>query len=88
MIKLIVFLNNHVVVSKIEEVSSELGEPDCRLIDPFTVKPPAIDGMAHTLEPWMSEYTKQNDFMIHSDKILTIAEPTARLVELYQGLTK
>jgi hypothetical protein len=88
MIKLLVFLDNTVLISKIEESPSELGEPDCKLSNPFEVKKPQIDGMAPTLESWLSGYTKQNEFMIHSDKILTIADPTARLIELYEELTK
>jgi len=88
MIKLLVLLNGNILITSIEEVGSELGEPDCKLVNPFFVKKPSIDGMALTLEPWLSEYTKQTEFMIHSDKILTITEPTARLLELYQDLTK
>lgn len=88
MIKLIILLNSQIIISKIEEVPSELGEPDCKLVNPFIIKPPQIEGTSPVLEPWMSLYTKQNDFMIHSDKILTIADPTARLLELYQDLTK
>jgi hypothetical protein len=88
MIKILVLLNNEVVISLIEEVPSELGEPDCRIIDPFIIKEPQIAGTNHTLEPWLSGYTKQNIFMIHSDKILTITDPTARLKELYEDLTK
>jgi hypothetical protein len=88
MIKVLVLLNGNTVITSIEEVGSELGEPDCKLLNPFCIKKPQLEGMAPTLEPWLSEYTKQTDFMIHSDKILTIAEPTARLLELYQDLTK
>lgn len=88
MIKVLVLLNNNVLITKIEEVGSELGEPDCKLVSPFIIKKPQVEGMAPTLEPWMTEYTKQTEFMIHSDKILTIAEPSARLVEIYNDLTK
>lgn len=87
MIKILVFLDGSVLLSLIEEVGSELGEPDCKLTKPFIIKN-QIGGLPPTLEPWLSEYTKQDDFMIHSDKILTIAEPTARLLELYEDLTK
>lgn len=87
MIKILIFVDGNCLISKIEEVGSELGEPDCKLISPFVIKK-SHDGLAPTLEPWMSEYTKQVEFMIHSDKILTIAEPTVRLTELYEDLTK
>lgn len=88
MIKILVFLDKTVLISKIEESPSELGEPDCKLVKPFLIRPPQIPGTSHTIEPWLTEYSKQEVFMIHSDKILTIADPTARLVELYEDMTK
>lgn len=88
MIKILIFVNNDAVISSIEEVGSELGEPDCKLIKPFLVKKNPIDGMPPNLEPWMCDFTKQDEFMVHSDKILTIVEPTARLLELYGDMTK
>lgn len=88
MIKVLALLNNTVLVSKIEEVPSELGEPDCKLTNPFVIKKHPIEGLQSTLEPWFSDYTKQESFMIHSDKILTIIEPSAKLVEQYEQLTK
>jgi hypothetical protein len=81
MIKLLV-LANQTLISKIDEVGSELGEPDCKLINPFCVN--LIDG---TLTPWLSDFTSQSEFMIHSDKILTIAEPNTKLLERYQKVT-
>ena len=85
-IKCIVFLNKEVVISEIEEVGSELGEPDCRIIKPFSVKTEEITSHV-TLESWLSDYTKQNEFMIHSDKILTILDPKPTLLEKYLELT-
>jgi len=69
-------------MTQIEEVSSELGEPDCRLTEPFLVRD---DG---TLEPWLVDLTTQNSFMMHSDKILTIVEPNDKLIDKYEGLVK
>ena len=88
MIKILVFLDKTILISKVEESPSELGEPDCKLVKPFLIKEPQIAGLSHTIEPWLSEYSKQDVFMVHSDKILTIAEPTARLIELYEDMTK
>ena len=82
MVKILILLNNQVIISKIEEVGSELGEPDCKLINPFIVKDNSI------LEPWISSYTIQSEFMIHSDKILTIADPREALLEKYEKLIK
>lgn len=37
-LKLLVLLNKEILITKIEEVPSELGEPDCKLINPFIIK--------------------------------------------------
>ena len=83
MIKLLMLLNNQILVSQIEEVPSELGEPDCKLVEPFILN--EKDG---TLSPWLVGISSQNTFMIHSDKILTIADPKPTLLEKYQNLIK
>ena len=38
MIKIIALSNGQYIISEIEEVSTELGEPDCKLIKPFELK--------------------------------------------------
>lgn len=81
-IKLLALLNNQLLVTQIEEVPSELGEPDCRLLKPFIIN---ADG---TLAPWIGDFSSQSIFMIHSDKILTISEPKPTLIEKYQSLIK
>lgn len=81
MIKLLVLENGQLLVSKIDEVGSEMGEPDCKLTNPFVVN-------GETLQPWLVEYTNQNVFMIHSDKIITLTDPKPTLLEKYQNLTK
>lgn len=86
MIKLMLLVNNQILMSQIEEVSSELGEPDCKLINPFTVKNTEFG--ATTLEPFLIGVTKQNTFMISSDKIITLADPTPTLLEKYEDLVK
>jgi hypothetical protein len=81
-IKLLVLMNNQILVSQIEEVGADIGEPDCKLIEPFLVT------QESTLEPWMLSYTNQNWFMINSDKILTIVDPNPIFLEKYQNLIK
>ena len=78
MIKLIVLLDQQKLVSQIDEVTSELGEPDCKLTEPFLLKE---DG---TLTPWLVGVTNENVFMITSDKILTLTEPKPTILEKYQ----
>jgi hypothetical protein len=75
-------LNNQILISKIEEVGADIGEPDCKLINPFVIKE------QNTLEPFLLGVTKQDYFMISSEKILTLADPTPTLLEKYEDLIK
>ena len=79
-LKILILVNNQTVISEIEEVQSELGEPDCKLTEPFTINE---DG---TLSPWLLDLTNQNTFMISSDKILTLIEPNSKLVKKYEDV--
>ena len=81
-IKAIVLTNNQVLVSQIDEVGADVGEPDCKLTNPYMLKD---DG---TMEPWLLSVSRQDVFMISSDKILTLTEPMPTLVEKYEELTK
>tara|TARA_Y100000996_G_scaffold327743_1_gene263806 strand:- start:249 stop:458 length:210 start_codon:yes stop_codon:yes gene_type:complete len=69
-------------VSQIDEVGADVGEPDCKLTNPYMLKD---DG---TMEPWLLSVSRQDIFMISSDKILTLTEPMPTLVEKYEELTK
>ncbi len=78
------------ILSQIEEVTSELGEPDCRLVEPFVVttsdqKITLQEGMM-VLAPWLLNVTNQNTFMISSDKILTIVDPNTKLTKKYEEM--
>ena len=81
-VKIVVLLNNLILISQIEEVGADIGEPDCKLIDPFVIK------SDKTMEPFLCGYTKENTFMMSSDKILTLADPTPTLLEKYEDLIK
>jgi len=81
-VKILLLTNNQMLISQIEEISSDLGEPDCKLTEPFVIND---DG---TLSPWMIEYTSQNVYMISSEKIVTIVDPKPTLLEKYQQLIK
>ena len=82
-IKAILLTTNQILVSQIDEVAASVpGEPDCKLTKPFTL---TSDGM---LESWMMTATRDEEFMISSDKILTLVTPTPTLVEKYEDLTK
>lgn len=69
-----------ILVTEIIEVGSELGEPDCKLINPYEFF--SEDNM----KPW-PEVTNQTELMIHSDSILTIVDPTPEIIKKYLELT-
>ena len=82
-VKVIHLTTNQILISEIAEIAAVVpGEPDCKLVNPFVIKED------QTLEPWLLNVTKDDIFMISSDKILTLAEPTPTLLEKYLDLTK
>ena len=72
---------DNVLVSEVEEVSSEIGDPDCKLIKPYRF---FQDGR---MEPWIKA-SNQTEYMVRSSDILTIADPTPEVVEAYLKLTE
>ena len=81
-IKLLILVNQQRLVSQIEEIGADIGQPDCKLTEPFIV------GDDNTLSPWLVESTNQSVFMLSSDKILTLVDPKPTLLEKYQDLLK
>ena len=75
-------MNNLKIVTQIEEVLADIGDPNCKMIEPYVVSE------QDTLSPWLVECTSQNEFMISSDKILTILDPKPTLLEKYENLIK
>jgi hypothetical protein len=78
-------MDNLILISQIEEVGADIGEPNCKLIKPFVAKKELTMTI---LEPLLCGYTKQDTFMISSDKIITLADPTPTLLEKYEDLIK
>ena len=81
--KVIILTNLIILLAKVEEVGADIGEPDCKLIEPFV-----FDSNSGKLYPWLSEFTVENTFMISSDKILTLAEPNEKYITLYEEAIK
>ena len=81
--KIIHLQTNQILISQIEEAPAVVpGEPDCKLSNPFLIKEDNV------LEPWLLNITKDDIFMLSSDKILTLCDPTPTLLEKYQDLIK
>ena len=82
-IKIVHLTTNQILITELADVAAVVpGEPDCKMINPFTIKED------QTLEPWLLSVTKDDVFMISSDKILTLADPTPTLLEKYIDLIK
>ena len=85
-------MNNRILLSEIEEVGAEVGEPDCKLTNPVILKTTeekiTVEEGQVLMTPWLKSFTRTNEFMISSDKILTIADPTADILEKYEDLIK
>ena len=81
-VKVILLTNSERLISEIEEEGAEIGEPDCKLINPMEI------WESNNLAPWMMDHTMQDTFMISSDKIITLADPMPTLLEKYLEKTK
>ena len=85
-IKVLALTNHQYLISEIEEVgSADIGEPDCKLVNPFIIN---TESGQTILEPFLTSVTRDTEFMMGSDKILTLAEPTPTILEKYLDLLK
>lgn len=82
-IKCLLLKNDLVLISEIIEVGSELGHPDCKLINPYLLK--KSTEQEYYLEWWL-DFTSQNEIMMHSDSILTIVDPREDVLKKYLEL--
>ena len=83
-VRVIALTNNHYIVSQVDEVVAEdIGQPDCKLTKPYVVN---TESGKTILEPFMMDLTRDDTFMMGSDKILTLAVPTPTLLEQYLNL--
>ena len=74
------------LISEIVEVAAiDIGQPDCKLLNPFVIN---TESGQTILEPWLLNITQDDTFMMSSDKILTLCEPTPALLEKYESITK
>ena len=85
-VRVIALTNNNYIISQIDEVPTEdIGQPDCKLTKPYIVN---TESGKTILEPFMIDLTRDDTFMMGSDKILTLAIPTPTLLEQYLNLIK
>ena len=79
-IKCILVDVDNLLISEIEEIDAELGNPNCKLTNPVVFE--SLDKMKPLIEA-----SNDTEFMIRSEDILTIADPTAEVIAKYKELT-
>ena len=73
----VLFLTNQMIlIAEIDEVLADIGQPDCKLINPCVI----VDGK---LSRWLSDLTINKEMFMSSDKILTLVDPTPKLLNEY-----
>ena len=85
-IKIVVFDDSYkCVIADVQEVvGADIGEPDCKLTKPYEVVLQE-DGKLF-LRRWLEGFASDDVFMMSSDKILTLSEPTMQILDSYKGL--
>ena len=68
-------MNQLNLITEIEEVLVDFGEPNCKLTKPYLI---SDDG---SLSPWLKSFTNDTEIMMSSDKILTLVEPNGKLLD-------
>ena len=80
-IKCILVNVNDVLISEIEEIDAEIGQPNCKLTNPVVFE--SFEKMKPLIEA-----SNSTEFMIRSEDILTIADPSPEVIDKYIELTK
>ena len=79
--QILCLVNKLLLVSEVEAIVADIGQPDCKL-----TKPCLIDN--GELTPWLTDVSDDEVVMMSSDKILTMVEPNQTLLDDYESLTK
>ena len=79
-IKCLLLDADNVVITEIVELDDQVGDPNCKLINPYRFN--SLDDM----KPWQDAVTNQTEFMIRAEDILTIADPTQEVIDKYLEL--
>ena len=66
-----------ILIAEIDEVLADIGQPDCRLINPCVINDPHANERNADLTP-------NKEMFISSDKILTLVDPTSKLLFEYK----
>ena len=80
-IQVLFLVNQMILIAEIDEVLADIGQPDCKLINPCIIE----DGK---LSKWMSDLTPNKEMFMSSDKILTLVDPTKKLLDEYSKIIR
>jgi len=80
LIKCILVNVDDLLISEIEEIDAEIGQPNCKLTNPVVFE--SLEKMKPLVEA-----SRSTEFMIRSEDILTIADPTQEVINRYLELT-
>ena len=80
-IQVLCLVNQMILIAEIDEVLADIGQPDCKLINPCVI----IDGK---VSKWMSDLTPNKEMFMSSDKILTLVDPSKNILEEYKKITQ
>ena len=80
-IQVLCLVNQMILIAEIDEVVADIGQPDCKLINPCVI----TDGK---LSKWMSDLTPNKEMFMSSDKILTLVDPTKKLLDEYSKIIR
>ena len=78
-IQVLILMNQMILIAEIDEVLADIGQPDCKLINPCVI----IDGK---LSKWMSNLTSNKEMFMSSDKILTLVDPSQNILAEYKKI--
>ena len=80
-IQVLILMNQMILISEIDEVLADIGQPDCKLINPCII----IDGK---VSKWLPDLTSNTEMFMSSDKILTLVDPSKHILEEYKKITQ
>ena len=76
-IQVLYLMNNLKLVSQIDEVLADIGQPDCKLINPCVID------KGGKVTKWMDNLTPNRQMFMSSEKILTLVDPNKKLLNDY-----
>ena len=81
MIKCLVLQNGLILIAKIEEITAEIGDTNCKISDV------AVVNSDDTVSSWLT-CTEKKDLLFRSEDILTIVEPKSSIIKAYMEISE